>query len=118
MSDAEDPPTGGGTYEISKAGPDSLIRPLAKYKDLLLASTMDGRIHALDKYTGRLLWSLEDLGGALLQGDSLAPPPSAENNQSDYDGWGLSREANFLVEPLFPGGLYSYVPGEVLQVHK
>lgn len=93
--------------------PEALIKREPKLaENVLLASTIDGGLHAINRFTGQLLWSCEDdLGGPLIKGTSLVNQASTET-----DAWALSREANFFIEPLFPGGLYVYVPGDILQV--
>lgn len=80
---------------------------------LLIASTIDGSLHAIDRVTGRLVWSCSDLGGSLLKGTGLL----SGSSDNDADRWALSSEPNFLIEPMFPGSLYIYVPGDILQVN-
>lgn len=115
MTDASDPETSASTSSnslVTKA-PDSLIKREPRLAgNVLLASTIDGGLHAINRFTGQLLWSSQDdLGGPLIKGMSLMNQANTET-----DAWALSREANFFIEPLFPGGLYIYVPGDILQV--
>lgn len=84
-----------------------------KQSDLLLISTLDGHLHAIDRLTGRIQWSSMELGGPLFKADPLTPSAYEE----EMDVYALSRETNYFVEPVFPGGLYIYVPGDILQVH-
>lgn len=115
MSDASDLETSASTSSnslVTKA-PEALIKREPRLaENVLLASTIDGGLHAINRFTGQLLWTcVDDLGGPLVKGTSLVNQAT-----SDADAWALSREANFFIEPLFPGGLYIYVPGDILQV--
>lgn len=83
-----------------------------KQSDLLLISTLDGHLHAMDRLTGRIQWSCTELGGPLFKADPLTPSTAEE----EMDLFALSRETNYFIEPVFPGGLYIYVPGDILQV--
>lgn len=92
---------------VSPGGSDELA-------NILLATTIDGAVHGLDKETGRILWSSTDLGGSLLKGATPMVNPESEDPS---ESWALSRDPSFLIEPLFPGSLYLYVPGDTLQVY-
>lgn len=80
--------------------------------DILLATTIDGAIHALNKKTGIISWSFTDKTKPLISGNF----PVASTETFDKQAWYLNSSPNFLVEPLYPGGLYTYVPGGTLQV--
>jgi len=88
--------------------------------NMLLVSEIDGTLHAIDSQDGRKLWTCSDLGGSLLKGTINMAQFTKDDNVEDTtaDSWALSREVNFLVEPVYPGSLYIYVPGDVIQVNK
>lgn len=88
--------------------------------NMLLVSEIDGSLHAIDSQDGRKLWTCSDLGGSLLKGTINMAQFMKDENAEDTtaDSWALSREVNFLVEPVYPGSLYIYVPGDVIQVIK
>ena len=96
------------------AGPQDglVVREARAPGSLLLASTIDGTIHALDRETGRPVWSCSDLGGSLLKGTTT----TLDSLSGEQEAWGLSRDPLFIMEPLFPGSLYVYVPGDIIQV--
>lgn len=103
----------GETHLMAKL-PDSMILAGSKddpIADILLVSTIDGQIHAIDKNSGFILWSNGELGGSLLKG-------SSKSAFSDVDEatWTLSQEPIFILEPVFPGNIYVYVPGDLIQV--
>ena len=110
----------------SEKGPDTHL--MAKLQDslilagseddpisnTLLVSTIDGHIHAIDKNSGYILWSNGDLGGSLLKGST-----KSAYSDADEATWTLSQEPIFILEPVFPGNIYVYVPGDLIQVsHK
>lgn len=104
---------GAETHLMPKL-PDSMI--LAGSEDdpisnILLVSTIDGQIHAIDKNSGYILWSNGELGGSLLKGSS-----KSAYNDGDEATWTLSQEPIFILEPVFPGNIYVYVPGDLIQV--
>lgn len=81
-----------------------LVRP-AKEQDLegsvlirrlLLVSGADGVLYALDKYSGALLWTNDELGGSLI---------STSRKSQEATGGPV-----YLVEPQDDGALYAYIP--------
>ncbi|KAL7748746.1 bifunctional endoribonuclease/protein kinase ire1 [Sorochytrium milnesiophthora] len=71
---------------------------------LLLVSTLDGCIHAVDRHTGAHIWRLNDPRGALIATKSPAPD-QASSSSSDYV---------YLVEPHGDGSLYVFQHGKVV----
>jgi outer membrane protein assembly factor BamB len=103
----------GETHLMAKL-PDSMILAGSKddpIADILLVSTIDGQIHAIDKNSGFILWSNGELGGSLLIGSS-----KSAYSDGDEATWTLSQEPIFILEPVFPGNIYVYVPGDLIQV--
>ncbi len=92
--------------------PKALIISGDNPKDsLFIACTIDGKLYAVNKETGHVLWKCDDIGGPLIRGSSLI-----NEAYSSDEKWALDHEMNFLIEPNFPGSLYIYVPGDILQV--
>lgn len=68
---------------------------------VLLVATLDGSIHAFDKYTGFLLWHNGELGGPLL-GQNI----TLQSEDVPF----------YLAEPQDDGPLYVYVPDVGIKV--
>ncbi|KAF2876496.1 hypothetical protein BDV95DRAFT_512752 [Massariosphaeria phaeospora] len=73
-------------------------------EDFVLLATVDGHLHARDRYTGDEMWEL-DIGKPMLE--------TLYSNQNDSDGHASPRDMPFIwiVEPKEEGALYILTPG-------
>ncbi|KAF2657371.1 kinase-like protein [Lophiostoma macrostomum CBS 122681] len=90
-------PSGGLTPKSARSLQDWEV------EDFVLLATVDGRIHARDRYTGSNIWTL-DFGTPMLE---------ITYNQSDSDSEHNPRNEPFMwiVEPKEDGALYILTPG-------
>lgn len=106
---AELDPDAGDEKPASRALLEARPR-VAAAEELLLVTTLDGRLHALDCHTGALRWTSDVLGGPLVQGSGNAVPTAHAVSVAE------DVEPLYLLEPVFPGYIYAYVPGQLVQV--
>lgn len=94
-------PLDDGNYEGLEKGNFGNLEFSAIIRRVLLVASLDGSIHAFDKYTGFLLWHNKELGGPLL-GQNV----TLQNKTVPF----------YLAEPQDDGPLYIYVPDVGIKV--
>uniref|UniRef100_K3WXV4 Uncharacterized protein n=1 Tax=Globisporangium ultimum (strain ATCC 200006 / CBS 805.95 / DAOM BR144) TaxID=431595 RepID=K3WXV4_GLOUD len=77
-------------YEFSTAKP-----PASKLEDIIVAGGLDGRVYAIDAWTGKMLWTF-DSGGPMVDSSNCGiSPPQQQPQQHERD----SSHRDFRPEP-------------------
>ncbi|GAO47110.1 hypothetical protein SAICODRAFT_23340 [Saitoella complicata NRRL Y-17804] len=90
--------------------------------DIVLISTVEGGLYALDRQSGRTRWILEGAGAAVRStdvGEIMAMPTGVNTNTSPDSGSGTYVDpadgTAYIVEPQRDGHLYIFTPNSGLQ---